>query len=82
MTDARTLNAWRRWGYRVLPGDLYSYILHMRPAEWPSKSRPMVVATGGLAGLVAPLCKEIESVHPDLTLVGLRIAAAALGLKW
>lgn len=35
MTDARTLNAWRRWGYRVLPGDLYSYILHMRPAEWP-----------------------------------------------
>ena len=34
VTDARTLNAWRRWGYRVLPGDLYSYILHMRPAEW------------------------------------------------
>ena len=50
--------------------------------EWPSKSRPMVVATGGLAALVAPLCKEIESVHPDLTLVGLRIAATALGLKW
>jgi 4-hydroxybenzoate polyprenyltransferase len=35
VTDARTLNVWRRWGYRVLPGDLYSYILHMRPAEWP-----------------------------------------------
>ncbi len=51
-------------------------------AEWPSRNRPMVVATGGLAGLVAPLCQEIESVHPDLTLVGLRIAAAALGLKW
>jgi len=51
-------------------------------AEWPSKSQPMVVATGGLAGLVVPLCKEIESVHPDLTLVGLRIAAAALGLTW
>ncbi|PYP58849.1 MAG: type III pantothenate kinase [Gemmatimonadetes bacterium] len=51
-------------------------------AEWPSKTKPIVVATGGLAGLVAPLCKEIESVHPDLTLVGLRIAAAALGLKW
>jgi lycopene elongase/hydratase (dihydrobisanhydrobacterioruberin-forming) len=33
--DARALNAWRRWGYRVFPGDLYSYILHMRPAEWP-----------------------------------------------
>jgi 4-hydroxybenzoate polyprenyltransferase len=35
VTDARSLNAWRRWGYRALPGDLYSYILHMRPAEWP-----------------------------------------------
>ncbi len=35
VADARTLNAWRRWGYRLLPGDLYSYLLHMRPAEWP-----------------------------------------------
>ena len=51
-------------------------------AEWPSKTAPLVVATGGLATLVAPLCKEIASVHSDLTLVGLRIAAAALGLKW
>jgi len=33
--DARALNAWRRWGYRLLPGDLFSYVLHMRPAEWP-----------------------------------------------
>jgi 4-hydroxybenzoate polyprenyltransferase len=32
---ARTLNAVRRIGYRVLPGDLFSYILHLRPAEWP-----------------------------------------------
>ncbi|HET8713746.1 MAG TPA: type III pantothenate kinase [Gemmatimonadales bacterium] len=51
-------------------------------AEWPGKQQPQVVATGGLAPLVAPLCREIGSVHPDLTLVGLRIAAAALGLKW
>jgi type III pantothenate kinase len=50
--------------------------------EWPSKSDPLVVATGGLAPLVAPLCQEIASVHADLTLVGLRIAAAALDLKW
>jgi 4-hydroxybenzoate polyprenyltransferase len=35
VADARTHNAWRRWGYRVLPGDLFSYILHLRPAEWP-----------------------------------------------
>jgi 4-hydroxybenzoate polyprenyltransferase len=35
VTDARTLNAWRRWGYRLLPGDVFSYVLHLRPAEWP-----------------------------------------------
>lgn len=51
-------------------------------AEWPTKKAPQTIATGGLAGLVAPLSKEIESVHPDLTLVGLRLAAAALGLAW
>lgn len=51
-------------------------------AEWPTQKQPMVVATGGLATLVAPLCKELGSVHSDLTLIGLRIAAAALGLKW
>lgn len=32
---ARALNVWRRWGYRLLPGDLTSYLLHLRPAEWP-----------------------------------------------
>jgi len=51
-------------------------------AEWPTKTQPQTIATGGLASLVSPLCKEIEAVHPDLTLIGLRIAAAALGLKW
>jgi lycopene elongase/hydratase (dihydrobisanhydrobacterioruberin-forming) len=36
MTDlSRTRNVWRRWGYRVLPGDGFSYVLHLRPAEWP-----------------------------------------------
>jgi len=35
VTDARSLNAWRRWGYRLLPGDVFSYVLHLRPAEWP-----------------------------------------------
>jgi len=35
VSDFRALNGWRRWGYRLLPGDLFSYLLHMRPAEWP-----------------------------------------------
>jgi type III pantothenate kinase len=53
-------------------------------AEWPMPGdvRPLVVATGGLAPLVAPLTQEIETVQPDLTLVGLRLAAEALGLGW
>ena len=32
---ASDLNVWRRVGYHLLPGDAFSYILHMRPAEWP-----------------------------------------------
>ena len=35
VADARALNSWRRWGYRLLPGELFSYLLHLRPAEWP-----------------------------------------------
>ena len=35
VADARGINFWRRWGYRLLPGDLFSYLLHLRPAEWP-----------------------------------------------
>ena len=35
VADPRALNSWRRWGYRLLPGDVYSYLLHLRPAEWP-----------------------------------------------
>ncbi len=33
--DPRTLSAPRRWGYRLLPGDGFSYLLHLRPREWP-----------------------------------------------
>src|SRR6266581_3250153 len=51
-------------------------------AEWPNGRTPYVIATGGLASLVAPLARAIEAVHPDLTLAGLRIAATTLGLKW
>jgi 4-hydroxybenzoate polyprenyltransferase len=35
MNDARTRNIWRRAGYRLLSGDGFSYLLHLRPAEWP-----------------------------------------------
>jgi type III pantothenate kinase len=51
-------------------------------SEWPGAGSPRVVATGGLAPVVAPLTASIEQIHPDLTLQGLRIAAGYLGLKW
>lgn len=43
-------------------------------AEWPTPREPMVIATGGLAELVAPLCTEVDLVEPYLTLEGLRLA--------
>lgn len=35
--------------------------------------RTVVVATGGLSSLIAPVCKSIKKIHPTLTLEGLRI---------
>jgi type III pantothenate kinase len=51
-------------------------------AEWPGSRRPGVVATGGLAAVVASLTSTIEQTDPYLTLRGLRIAAGHLGLEW
>jgi type III pantothenate kinase len=51
-------------------------------AEWPRPDTPYVVATGGLADMVAPLCREIDAVEPHLTLMGLKEAATQLGLEW
>jgi len=43
-------------------------------AEWPGEEVPLVVATGGLAAVFQPFCKEFDLVDPHLTLTGLRIA--------
>lgn len=51
-------------------------------AEWPGDGQPVVMATGGLAGVVAPYSDLIRRIEPDLTLRGLRIAAGHLGLRW
>ena len=49
-------------------------------AEWPDPAPPRVIATGGLARSIAPLTRQVDEVVPELTLQGIRIAAAALGL--
>jgi type III pantothenate kinase len=46
--------------------------------EWPTDRVPLVVATGGLAPMIAPICSTIDRVEPHLTLVGLRLAHALL----
>jgi type III pantothenate kinase len=51
-------------------------------AEWPTDAIPVVIATGGLAETIAPLSEEIERVEPNLTLMGLRVAAEKLGVEW
>ncbi|HYR31523.1 MAG TPA: type III pantothenate kinase [Gemmatimonadales bacterium] len=71
-----------RSGVLLGTADAVDGIVRRIKAEWPNGQTPQVIATGGLASLVAPLVRGIESVHPDLTLTGLRIAATALGLKW
>ncbi len=43
--------------------------------------RPPVVATGGTADLIAPLCRLVGRVEPDLTLHGIRLVAGRLGRK-
>jgi type III pantothenate kinase len=47
--------------------------------EWPTPRVPLVVATGGLAPMIAPLCTEIERVEPELTLIGTRMAYELIG---
>jgi type III pantothenate kinase len=41
--------------------------------EWPGKSVPVVIATGGMAETVKPHSAELELVDPFLTLKGIRL---------
>jgi type III pantothenate kinase len=41
---------------------------------WPRSEVPSVIATGGLAETLRPLCESFDLVAPQLTLEGLRIA--------
>jgi type III pantothenate kinase len=43
-------------------------------AEWPGTEEPLVVATGGMAEVLAPYCPSVDRVDPWLTLEGLRLA--------
>lgn len=49
--------------------------------EWPTAQVPIVIATGGLAPMIAPLCATVDRVEPHLTLVGLQMAYALLSSR-
>lgn len=71
-----------RAGVLLGTADAVDGIVRRIQREWPTPGAPKVVATGGLAGAIVPLCSTIELVDPDLTLHGLRIAATHLGIRW
>lgn len=58
-------------GYRGLVREIINRI----ETERFPRQRVHVIATGGYAGLIAKRLPEIDSVHPNLTLEGLRIVA-------
>ncbi|MEY2546476.1 MAG: type pantothenate kinase [Verrucomicrobiota bacterium] len=59
------------FGYRGLVREILQRIM----AERFARRKVRVIATGGYAGLIARQLPEIEAVHPNLTLEGLRIVA-------
>jgi type III pantothenate kinase len=59
------------FGYRGLVREI---LLRISRENFPRR-KPHVVATGGYARLIARKLPEIEAVHPNLTLEGLRIIA-------
>jgi type III pantothenate kinase len=59
------------YGYRGLVHEILVRIV----AENFRRKKPRIVATGGYANLIAERLPEIDAVHPNLTLEGLRIVA-------
>jgi type III pantothenate kinase len=59
------------FGYRGLVRE----IVRRLTAENFSGKKPRIIATGGYAQLIARKLPEIDAVHPNLTLEGLRIVA-------
>lgn len=63
--EYRTLNAARRAGYALFPGEGFSYLLHLRPREWPimiAHTALGVVLALGLRGTLAHLATTMGAV--------------------
>ena len=51
----------------------WRYYQSLKMSKQELRDDPCVLATGGLAGLIAPYSQSIDEVDPNLTLEGLRI---------
>lgn len=69
-TTQQALQAGAVYGYVGLVEGLIHQLGRALPDASP---RPRVIATGGLASVVAPLTSAIDVVDPNLTLTGLRL---------
>ncbi|MDA1081431.1 MAG: type III pantothenate kinase [Gemmatimonadetes bacterium] len=63
-----------RAGVVLGAADMIDGIVRRIKREWPKRTKPVVIATGGLAPRFMALCTELDRIEPDLTLVGLAIA--------
>ena len=54
VTEYRTRTWARRVGYRALPGEAFSYLLHLRPREWPIMAAHTAVGFMLAVGLLGP----------------------------
>lgn len=60
-------------GYAGLVDSMLGRIKAEVKSDWPDEPEPMVIATGGMARMLAPETESIRSVDEHLTLEGLRI---------
>ncbi|MBI5235145.1 MAG: type III pantothenate kinase [Deltaproteobacteria bacterium] len=58
------------WGFAAMVDGM---IERMAKEGYPTGQRPMTVATGGFAGLFAPVCRRIDEADEYLTLKGLQM---------
>ena len=65
-TTVESIQSGAIYGYSALVDGL---VRRMEDELGPST----VVATGGLAGVIGPLCSTIQHLEPELTLTGLRV---------
>jgi type III pantothenate kinase len=70
-TTREAMMAGAVFGYRGLVREILARVT----AQGFCHQKPRVIATGGYAQLIADKLREIEAVHPNLTMEGLRIVA-------